>query len=229
MLRTDKERPQVDVAQKVTEHILNVRVQKNVSRTSRYWTLRNTKGQIQQRNTGFCRYLVSQRMADFVDRHKSGVGEEILDEFSSLNIEEDEHEFADAVAVAPEISEAVDVDSAAFTYEKSLEKALEAKEEGNNYFRNKEYDDALESYSRAITYCPEDDANKENLATFYGNRAAAYASLEEYDLVVEDCTAALAIKPDYVKVLARRMLANEKLEKYEDALTGNLNHLYYIF
>jgi tetratricopeptide (TPR) repeat protein len=108
-------------------------------------------------------------------------------------------------------------------YAKDIAKAIEAKEEGNNYFRNKEYDDALESYSRAITFCPEDD--KEMLATFYGNRSAAYFALEEYELVVEDCTAAVALKPDYVKVLARRMQANEKLEKYEDALTGKANGL----
>ena len=107
-----------------------------------------------------------------------------------------------------------------FEYVKSLEQAVEAKEEGNVFFRNKEYDDALESYSKAITFCPEDDEHKETLATLYGNRSAAYFSLEEYELVVEDCTAALALKSDYVKVIARRMLANEKLEKYEDALTG---------
>jgi tetratricopeptide (TPR) repeat protein len=105
-----------------------------------------------------------------------------------------------------------------FSYEKDLQKAMAAKEEGNEFFRKKEYDEALEHYSRAVTFCPEDD--KENLATFYGNRSAAYFALEEWDLVVEDCTSAIELKPDYVKVLARRMLANEKLEKIEDALRG---------
>lgn len=154
------------------------------------------------------------------------LGEEIIDEFDSLHIDpgndgEEEADFVDAVATAAETGDGKNEDTT-FIFEKNLEKALGAKEEGNSYFRNKEYDDALESYSRAITYCPEDEANKENLATFYGNRAAAYFFLEEYDLVVEDCTSALAIKPDYVKVLARRMTANEKLEKYEDALAGGV-------
>ena len=99
--------------------------------------------------------------------------------------------------------------------------ALDAKEEGNNLFRNGLYDEALEFYSKAITYCPEDDENKENLATFYGNRSAAYFILDEHELVVEDCTAALQLKSDYVKVLARRMLSYEKLEKYDEALTGS--------
>ena len=162
--------------------------------------------------------------------------EELVDEFSSLNLEvssedsetrkqgdavdsEDHGEpNEDAFVDAPTTEDA----ASEYVYEKNLSKALEAKEEGNNYFRNKEYDDALEAYSKAITFCPEDEENKENLATFYGNRSAAYFAVEEFELVVEDCTAALALKADYVKVIARRMLANEKLEKYEEALTGLL-------
>lgn len=107
-----------------------------------------------------------------------------------------------------------------YEYIKDILIALDAKEEGNNLFRNKQYDEALEFYSKAITYCPEDEENKENLATFYGNRSAAYFTLDEHELVVEDCIAALQLKPDYVKVLARRMISYEKLEKYEEALSG---------
>jgi len=156
--------------------------------------------------------------------------EELVDEFGSLHIgnqsDEDsadveEEDFQDANVADANVNRPVsDDEGSGYVYEKDLVKAIEAKEEGNNYFRNRDYDEALESYSRAITFCPEDDENKENLATFYGNRSAAYASIEEYDLVVEDCTAALALKPDYVKVIARRMLAHEKLEKYEEALAG---------
>mmetsp|Transcript_23207 Transcript_23207/g.38703 ORF Transcript_23207/g.38703 Transcript_23207/m.38703 type:complete len:268 (+) Transcript_23207:52-855(+) len=101
---------------------------------------------------------------------------------------------------------------------KNLEEALAAKEEGNEYFRSKDFDEALEYYSRAIELCPDEEEYKENLSTFYGNRSAAYFSLEEYEYVIEDCSAALELKPGYVKVLARRMLAHEKLEKYEEAL-----------
>jgi len=113
-----------------------------------------------------------------------------------------------------------------YEYIKDILIALDAKEEGNNLFRNKQYDEALEFYSKAITYCPEDEENKDNLATFYGNRSATYFTLDEHELVVEDCTAALQLKPDYVKVLARRMLSYEKLEKYEEALTGTLHNIF---
>jgi import receptor subunit TOM70 len=158
--------------------------------------------------------------------------EELVDELGTLHIAEDSDESDDDSAKtgdegpAEQFKESneepiADAEDSEYVYEKDLQKALDAKEEGNAFFRNKDYDEALESYSKAITFCPEDDINKENLATFYGNRAAAYFSVEEYELVVEDCTAALALKSDYVKVIARRMLANEKLEKYEDALTGD--------
>ena len=144
----------------------------------------------------------------------------LSEEFSEIKMDDPVVETLDNADGEGEFADCTEGEES--VYIKSLEKAIEAKEEGNNYFRNKEYDDALESYSRAITYCPEDDENKENLATFYGNRSAAYFSLEEYELVVEDCTAALELKPDYVKVIARRMLANEKLEKFEEALTGTI-------
>lgn len=102
--------------------------------------------------------------------------------------------------------------------EKSLEAANVSKEEGNNYFRMKDYDGAISSYSSAITLCPTDDENKESMSVFYGNRAAAYFSVEEYECVVDDCSSSLEINGDYIKVLMRRSQAYEKLTKPEDAL-----------
>lgn len=173
-------------------------------------------------------------MSEFSETVDKKEKEELVDEFSSLNLgklseDSDNSEQGEGVGLEEhgEPSEEHFVDAptsedgaSGYVYEKDLSKALDAKEEGNNFFRNKEFDDALEAYSKAITFCPEDEENKENLATFYGNRSAAYFAVEEYELVVEDCTAALALKADYVKVIARRMLANEKLEKFEEALTG---------
>lgn len=136
-------------------------------------------------------------MTEFVD-------EAVASQLSQMDLHESEPSVAPCV----------------YDCEKDLEKALTAKEEGNVYFRNKEYDESLESYSKAIMYCPEDNDNKELLATLYGNRSAAYFFLDEFELVIEDCTSAVNLKQNYVKVLARRMLANEKLEKYEEALSG---------
>lgn len=109
-----------------------------------------------------------------------------------------------------------------FILPKDIQKALEAKEAGNEYFRQKDYDNAIQCYSNAIAYCPNDAENKEyheQLATFYGNRAAAYFAEEDYELVIDDCSYALDYKPDYVKVLIRRMQSYEKLDKLEEALS----------
>jgi tetratricopeptide (TPR) repeat protein len=103
--------------------------------------------------------------------------------------------------------------------EEDITEALKEKDQGNQFFREKLYDDSIESYSKAIMLCPKDTENKTNLATFFGNRSAAYFTLDEHELVIEDCTEALALKEDYVKVLARRMQSYEKLDKAEEALT----------
>ena len=103
---------------------------------------------------------------------------------------------------------------------KDITLANEAKEEGNNYFRIKDFDSAISSYSRAITLCPIGDDHKELLSVFLGNRAAAYFSVDEFDCVIDDCTASLDLNPIYVKVLMRRSQAYEKLTRPEDALVG---------
>lgn len=110
--------------------------------------------------------------------------------------------------------------------EKNIALANQAKEEGNDYFRSKDYDNAISSYSRAVNLCPVDDENKEALSVFLGNRAAAYFSVDEFDCVIDDCTASLELKSDYVKVLMRRSQAYEKLTRPEDALVGEISHTY---
>ncbi len=102
--------------------------------------------------------------------------------------------------------------------EKSLERALEWKEKGNDAFKNRDFDLAIQCYSMALGLCPDEDI--EHKATFFGNRSASYFAEEEFELVVEDCTSALGIKPDYLKVLARRMQTLERLEKFEEAVNG---------
>lgn len=105
--------------------------------------------------------------------------------------------------------------------DKSIEKALDAKEKGNDAFKARDFDLAIQYYSLALSLCPEEE--KDNMATFYGNRSASYYAEDEFELVVQDCSAALELKPEYLKVLARRMQAQDKLEKYEEAIAGKNN------
>ncbi|TMW63655.1 hypothetical protein Poli38472_002596 [Pythium oligandrum] len=75
---------------------------------------------------------------------------------------------------------------------------VEAKKaEGNEHFRNGEYDAAV----RVYTKCIDMDGGKD--ATYYSNRAMAYLKLEAYEAAIEDCSCALAITPS-IKTYMRR-------------------------
>jgi len=95
---------------------------------------------------------------------------------------------------------------------------MKAKEQGNDFFRGKQYYEAADMYSKAIYFCPLGDENKEQMSIFYGNRSACYASLEDHELVVADCTSALDLNANYSKVLMRRSQSFEALEKYDEAI-----------
>ena len=103
---------------------------------------------------------------------------------------------------------------------KDIALALECKAKGNDFFKTGQFDDAIDEYSKAISFCPEDNENLDSLSIFYGNRSAAYFSEGDYDECISDCSKALELKPDYVKVLARRSQAYEKRERLEDAIQG---------
>lgn len=81
---------------------------------------------------------------------------------------------------------------------------------GNDAFSKKNYEKAISLYTNALE-CAIDPI-------FYSNRAACYSSLQQYDKVIEDTSAALELKPDYQKCLARRATTYEKLQNYSEAV-----------
>ncbi|MCJ1442664.1 MAG: Mitochondrial import receptor subunit TOM70 [Stictis urceolatum] len=88
--------------------------------------------------------------------------------------------------------------------------ASKLKAAGNKAYGDKLYDDAIDLYGKAIL-CKADPI-------FYSNRAACYNALSQWDKVVEDTTAAIALDSEYVKALNRRANAYEHIEKYSEAL-----------
>jgi tetratricopeptide (TPR) repeat protein len=153
------------------------------------------------------------------------IAENITKEFDKSTIskdnEEKEDEFYDVKEndnTIEEKEEIIEVDNDIYV-EKDLTLALKHKEEGNKFFREKNYDEAIENYTLAINYCPIDDLD--NISIFLGNRAAAYYSLEEYPCVIEDCSNSLTNKPNYIKVLMRRCQAYEKTDKIEESLADS--------
>ncbi|KDN38046.1 putative mitochondrial precursor protein import receptor tom70 [Tilletiaria anomala UBC 951] len=84
---------------------------------------------------------------------------------------------------------------------KDIAQAL--KTAGNKAYSEREYEKAIQLYTKAIAADP--------LAVFYSNRAACYNNLGRYLEVIDDCNEALKQQKDYVKALNRRATAREKL------------------
>ncbi|KAK3083542.1 hypothetical protein FSP39_025158 [Pinctada imbricata] len=66
------------------------------------------------------------------------------------------------------------------------------KNEGNTFYKNKEYTDALKCYSEAIDICP-------TCAAYYGNRAATYIMLNKYREALEDARQSVRLDQQFVK------------------------------
>lgn len=88
--------------------------------------------------------------------------------------------------------------------------AAKLKAAGNKAYGSKSYNEAIDLYGQAILCKPD--------PIFYSNRAACYNALSDWDKVVDDTTAAIALDNEYVKALNRRANAYEHLERYSEAL-----------
>ncbi|KAL8448399.1 hypothetical protein Emag_003950 [Eimeria magna] len=93
-----------------------------------------------------------------------------------------------------------------------LEELRALKSTGNAAFAAGRYRAALESYTEALEAAA--DTGKQNasavaelMGQIYGNRAAAHYRLKNYNKCISDCTEALKINPQNLKVLHRRGLA----------------------
>lgn len=88
------------------------------------------------------------------------------------------------------------------------------KDKGNAHMAKKEFEDAIEQYTQAISISPYGS----NSHVYYSNRAAAYCYLGQYDAAADDCIASIEIKPDYEKAHARLGLSRFFLEDFEGAI-----------
>ena len=85
----------------------------------------------------------------------------------------------------------------------------EHKENGNAAYKAKDYRGAILHYTLAIeTASPDIVANgfseKDTLATYYNNRAAAATMILHYDDALQDCETILNFHPHFVKALNRK-------------------------
>ncbi|XP_066489639.1 RNA polymerase II-associated protein 3 [Tiliqua scincoides] len=90
------------------------------------------------------------------------------------------------------------------------EKALAEKEKGNNYFKQGNYDAAIDCYTKGMNADPYNPV----LPT---NRASAFFRLKKYSVSESDCSLALALNKNYTKAYARRGAARFALQNFEGA------------
>jgi len=98
----------------------------------------------------------------------------------------------------------------------SLDPTERVKEEGDNLYKASQFEKAIAAYTRAIDGIK--DKTSEIALKCYGNRAACYKQLSNFDGTIGDCTHILEYKPDDVKSLVRRAQAYEACERYKLAL-----------
>ncbi|XP_058812985.1 serine/threonine-protein phosphatase 5 [Topomyia yanbarensis] len=109
---------------------------------------------------------------------------------------------AAVTSAAEEISKNVEPDK---------ERAEELKNQANEHFKNKDYDNAVRLYTEAIE---ADGAN----AVYYANRSFAYLRQEAFGYALNDAVQAIKCNPAYLKGYYRRAGAHMALGKFKLAL-----------
>jgi tetratricopeptide (TPR) repeat protein len=90
------------------------------------------------------------------------------------------------------------------------------KEEGDTMFKAADFEGAIKKYTKCIDKI-KDHSSALALKAF-GNRAACYKQLSNFDGTIGDCTAVLEHKPEDVKALMRRAQAFEACERYKSSM-----------
>lgn len=92
--------------------------------------------------------------------------------------------------------------------------AEKAKILGNQLMAQRQYQQAVAAYSRALQYSPDGAQSH----VYYSNRAAALCYLERYEEAAQDSQTSLQLKPDYGKAHARLGLSRFFMEDYPGAI-----------
>ncbi|KAH8895133.1 TPR-like protein [Thozetella sp. PMI_491] len=85
------------------------------------------------------------------------------------------------------------------------------KNEGNKFFKAKDYTRAIECYTKAVVLQPDS-------STYLGNRAAAYMSAGRYQDALNDCKRAVDLDPENTKILLRLARIYTSLGQPDEAL-----------
>jgi DnaJ family protein C protein 7 len=89
----------------------------------------------------------------------------------------------------------------AFLFFKVLKALAKTKEQGDGFYKRREFDHAVEKYSEALLL---NGCMGLYRAKLFFNRACAHANLRNHTKVIEDCSSALQLDNEYVKAILRR-------------------------
>jgi tetratricopeptide (TPR) repeat protein len=85
------------------------------------------------------------------------------------------------------------------------------KNKGNDFFKNQDFNSAVECFTKAIEL---DSSNH----IFFSNRSGAYANLGQYEQSLEDANTALKISPSHTNSISRKGHALLNLGKIEESI-----------
>ncbi|CAN4125129.1 unnamed protein product [Withania somnifera] len=94
--------------------------------------------------------------------------------------------------------------------EESNINANSEKELGNEFFKQKKFNEAIDCYSRSIALSPT--------AVAYANRAMAYLKINRFQEAENDCSEALNLDDRYIKAYSRRSTARKELGKLKESI-----------
>ncbi|KEG13450.1 putative stress-inducible protein STI1-like [Trypanosoma grayi] len=90
----------------------------------------------------------------------------------------------------------------------------ELKLKGNEAFKAKDYEGAIEWYTKAINVNPKSEA----AAALYSNRAACWQNMGNFPKALEDSDSCILLRPSWLKGFFRRGVALESMKKFDEAV-----------
>ncbi|CAG8514029.1 8124_t:CDS:2 [Cetraspora pellucida] len=101
------------------------------------------------------------------------------------------------------------------------DKSFQAVFRANNYYSKKDYEPAIEEYSKAISILqssPETKKSSDFAALVFSNRSASFFQRKKWKDAIKDAEQVIRIRPEWPKGYFRKAEALVQLEKYDEAL-----------
>ena len=86
------------------------------------------------------------------------------------------------------------------------------KDQGNNCFKTKDFQGAIDAYTQALGETPNDH-------TIMGNRSAAFYQLKKYEEALTDAEKCIEVQPDWSKGYQRKAMVLQATDKLDEAIT----------